>query len=99
MYSFPNLELVCCFVFSSNFCFLTHIQVSQETNKVGLYSYLFECFPQFVGIDRVKIFSILNEAEVDVFLKFLFFLYDPGNVGNLIFGSSAFYKPSLFSDS
>ena len=45
---------------------------------------------------RVKIFSILNEAEVDAFLEFLFFLYDPGNVGNLISGSSAFYKPSLF---
>ena len=65
---------------------------------MGFYFYLFECFPQFVVIHRVKIFSILNEAEVDVFLEFLFFLYDPGNVGNLIFGSSAFYKPSLFSD-
>ena len=43
----------------------------------------------------VKGFSIVNETEVDVFLEFLCFLYDPVNVGNLISGSSAFSKPSL----
>ena len=46
-------------------------------------------------IHTVKGFSIVNEAEVDVFLEFLCFLYDPINVDNLISGSSAFSKPSL----
>ena len=43
----------------------------------------------------VKGFSIVNEAEVEVFLEFSCFLYDPANVGNLVSGSSAFSKPSL----
>ena len=43
-----------------------------------------------------KGFSVVNEAEVDVFLEFLCFLYDPTNVGNLIAGSSAFSKSSLY---
>ena len=45
--------------------------------------------------DTVKGFSIVNEAEVDDFLEFPCFLYDPMNVGNLISGSSAFSKPTL----
>ena len=40
----------------------------------------------------VKGFSIVNEAEVDVFLEFSCFFYDPVDVGNLISGSSAFSK-------
>ena len=59
------------------------------------YSHLFENFPQFVVIHTVKDFSIVNEAEVDVFLEFSCFLYDPVDVGNLISGSSAFYETSL----
>ena len=46
-------------------------------------------------IHTVKGFSVVNETEVDVFLEFLCFLYDPASVGNLISGSSAFSKPSL----
>ena len=60
------------------------------------YSYLFKNFPQFVMIHTLKGFSVVNEAEVDVFLEFPCFLYDPINVGNLISGSSAFSKPSLY---
>ena len=45
----------------------------------------------------VKGFSLVNEAKVDDFLEFLCFLYDPTNVGNLISGSSAFSKLSLYS--
>ena len=41
-------------------------------------------------------FSTVNEAEVDVFLEFLCFPHDPTNVGNLISGSSASSKPSLY---
>ena len=43
----------------------------------------------------VKGFSIVNEAEVDIFLEFSCFFYDPIDVGNLISGSSAFSKSSL----
>ena len=43
----------------------------------------------------VKEFSIVNEAEVDVFLEFPCLLYDPTDVGSLISGSSAFSKSSL----
>ena len=59
------------------------------------YSHLFKNFPQFVVIHTVKGFSIVNEAEVGVFLEFPCFLYDPANVGNLISGSSVFSKSSL----
>ena len=52
---------------SSNYCFLTCIQVSQEADKVFSYSYFFKNFPQFVAIHMVKGFSIVSEAEVDLF--------------------------------
>ena len=79
----------------SNCCFLTCIQASQEAGKVVSYSHLLKNFPQFVVIHTVKGFSIVNEAEVDVFLEFSWFFYDPADVGNLISGSSAFSKTSL----
>ena len=60
------------------------------------YSHLFKNFPQFVVIHTVKGFHVVNETEVDVFLEFTCFLYDPANVGNLISDSSAFSKPSLY---
>ena len=50
---------------------------------------------QFVVIHTVKVVSIVNDAEVDVFLKFLCFPYDPTVVGNLIYGPSDFSKSSL----
>ena len=59
------------------------------------HSHLFKNFPEFVVIHTVKGFSIVNEAEVDVFLEFSCFFYDPTDVGNLISGSSAFSKTSL----
>ena len=59
------------------------------------YSHLFKSFPQFALIHTVKGFSIVNETEVDVFLEFSCFLYDPVDVGNLIYDSSAFSKSSL----
>ena len=46
-------------------------------------------------IHTVKGFSIVDETEINVFLEFPCFLYDPANVGNLISGSSSFSKPSL----
>ena len=59
------------------------------------YSHLFKNFPQFVVIHTVKGFSIVNEAEVDIFLEFSCFFFDSTDVGNLISGSSAFSKYSL----
>ena len=82
-------------MFSSNYCFLTCKQVSQEGGKVVWYFHLFNNFPQFVVIHTVKGFSIVSEAEVDVFLEFSFFFYDPMDVGNLISDVSAFSKSSL----
>ena len=96
MYSFPNLEQVSCSISSSYCCFLTCLQVSQEVGKVVWYSRLFKNFQQFVVIHIVKSFSVLNEAEVDAFLKFPCFLYAPGNVGTLISVSSGLSKPSLY---
>ena len=55
------------------------------------YSHLLKSFV----IHTVKGFSVVNETEVDVFLEFPCFLYDPANVGNLTSGSSAFSKSSL----
>ena len=52
-------------------------------------------FLQFVMIHSQRLFSVVNETEVDVFLEFSCFLCDPVNIGNLISGSSAFFKPSL----
>ena len=95
MYSFPNLEPVCCSMSSSNCCFLNCIQISQETGQVAWYSHLLKNFPQFIVIHTVKGFGIVNQAEIDVFLELSCFFYDPADVGNLISGSSAFSKTSL----
>ena len=51
---------------------------------------------QFVVIHTVEGFSIANEADVHAFLELSCFFYDPADVGNLISGSSAFSKPSLY---
>ena len=77
---------------SSNCCFLTCIQISQEAGQVVKYSYLFQNFPQFIVIHTVKGFGVVDEAEVDVFLKFSCFFYNPMDAGILISGSSAFSK-------
>ena len=80
---------------SSNCCFLTCIQVSQEAGQVVWYSHLFQNFPQFIVIHTVKGFGIANKAEIDVFLELSCIFDDPADVGNLISGSSAFPKTSL----
>ena len=58
---------------SSNCCFLTCLQISQEASQVTWYSHLFKNFPQFVVIHAVKGFGIVNKAEVDVFSGTLLF--------------------------
>ena len=81
MYSFPDLEPVCCSMSSSNCCFLTCIQISQEAGQVVWYCNLLKNFPQFVVIHTVKGFGIVNKA-VDIFLKLSCFFDDPTDAGN-----------------
>ena len=78
----------------SNCYFLTCIQVSQEVGKSDIP--ISQNFPQFVVTHTVKDFIVVNEAEVNVFLEFLCFLYDPTHVGNLISNSTAFSKSNLY---
>ena len=54
---------------SSNCCFLTCIQISQEAGQVVCYSHLFQNFPQFIVIHTVKGFGIVSKAEIDVLLS------------------------------
>ena len=93
--SFPDLEPVYFSMSSSNCCFLTCIQISQEAGQVVWYSHLFQNSPQFIVIHTIKGFHIVNTAEVDVFLELSPFFHDPTDVGNLVSGSSAFSKSSL----
>ena len=60
------------------------------------YSHLLKNFPQRVVIYTGKGFGIVNKAEIDVFLELSCFFHDPADVGNLISGSSAFLKSSLY---
>jgi len=59
------------------------------------YSHLLKNFPQFIVILTVKGFSVVNKAELEVFLELSCFFDDPTDVGNLISGFSAFSKCSL----
>ena len=60
------------------------------------YSHFLKNFPHFVVINTVKGFGIVNKAEVDAFLEFVCFFYDPADICNLISGSSASSKSSLY---
>ena len=95
MYPFPNLEPIHRSMSSSNCCFLTCIQISQEAGQVVWYSHLLKSFPQFAMIHTVKGFSVVNEAEVDVFLELSCFFDNSTDVGSLISVFSAFSKFSL----
>ena len=95
MDSFSYLEAVCCSMSSSNCCFLTCIQVSQEAGQMVWYSHLFQNIPQFIVIHRVKGFGLVNKEEICFseileFLEFSCFFNDPADVV-----SSAFSKTSL----
>ena len=79
----------------SNCYFLTCIQISQEAGQVVWYSIYLRIF-QFFVIYTVKGFGIVNKAEIDVVLELSCFFQDPTDVANLIFGSSALSKSSLY---
>ena len=98
MYSFPDLGRVCFSMSSSNCCFMTCIQISQEADQVVWYFHLFQNIPQFIVIHTVKGFGIVNKAEIDGFLELSCFFDDPADVGNLISGSSMFSNNIIFSN-
>ena len=60
------------------------------------YSHLLKNFPDCCGLH--KSFGVINKAEIDVFLKFSCFFYNPMDVGNLISSSSAFSKSAQLYD-
>ena len=72
---------------SSNCCFLTCVQISQQVGQVVWYSHLFLNFPEFIVTYTVKGFGIVNKAEVYAFLELSHFFDDPADVGNLISGN------------
>ena len=67
MYSFPNFEPVCCSVSNSNCCFLSCVQISQETGKVLWYSHLLKNFPQFVVIHTGFCDSSCNNPLMSIY--------------------------------
>jgi len=94
--SFPKFESVSCSKSGCNCCFLSCVQVSQETGKVVWCFHLFKNFPQFPVIHTVKGFSVVNEA--DVFLEFPCFLHDSENAGSLISGFSVLWNTACISE-
>ena len=84
MYSFPNLEPFHCSASGSSCFFFTCILVSQEAGKVVWYSHPSKNFPQFV-IHTDRGFWVVSEAEIDVFLEFPYFFYDPEEMIQRIF--------------
>ena len=99
MYSFSYLEPVCCSMSSSNCCFLTCIQVSQEAGQVVWNSHLFQNFPEFIVIHTVKGSGIVNKAEIDVFLELSCFFDDPADVAIWSLVPLPFLKPAWTSGS
>ena len=71
------------------------MQFSQEAGRVVCYFQLSENFPQYIVIHTIKVFAMVNKAEIDVFLELSGFFDGSTDVGNLISGSSAFSKTSL----
>ena len=59
------------------------------------YSHLLKNLPEFVVVQTVKGFDIVNKAEIDVFLELFCFFDDLMDAANLISGSSVFFKTSL----
>ena len=99
MYSFPNLEpvVVPCLVLTvtswSAYRFL-RAQVRWSGTPIS-----WRIFHSLFWSTQSKGFSLVNGAEVDVFLEFSCFFYDPTNAGNLISGSSAFLNLAWTSGS
>ena len=94
MYSFPDLQPVCCSMFSCNCAsWPAYRFLRRQVRWSGIPT---SCnFPEFVVVHTIKGFVIVNKAEVDIFLELSCFFDDPTDVSNLISASSAFSKSSL----
>ena len=95
MYSFRDLEPVCCSMSSSNCCFPTCIQILRRQVRWSGIPISWRIFHSLWWSTQSKSFKTVNEAEVDGFLEISCLFYDPVDVGNLISGFSAFSKSSL----
>ena len=93
MYSFSYLEPVCCSKSSSNLLLDLHSDFLGGRSGDLVFPSLEEF--STVCCDPHKGFGIVNKAEIDVFLELSCFFDNPADIGNLISGSSAFYKSSL----
>ena len=80
----------------SNCCFLTCILISQESGKVVWYSHPLKKFPVYCDPKIQGLWPSQWSRSRCFFLEFSYFFYDPMDVGNLISGSSAFSKSSLY---
>ena len=89
-----QLEPVCCSISSSNCCFLTSYRFHRREIRWSGILISLKIFHSLL-LSTVKDFCIVNEAEVDIFLEFPCFLYEPTDIGSLISDSPAFSKPSL----
>ena len=63
------------------------LTLNTQTTKKGIWSHHLKNFPQFIVIHTAKGFSIVNKAEIDVFLELSCFSHDPADVDNLVSGS------------
>ena len=95
MYSFSDLETVCCSMSISNCSWSVYKFLKRQVRWSGIPNSL-RIF-QFVVSHTVQGFGIFNKAEIDVFLELSCFFYDPVDVSNLISGSSAFSKSTPIS--
>ena len=91
MCSFPNLEPICCSL-SGSWPVYRFLRRQVRWSGIHISWRIF----QFVVIHKVKGFSIVNEAEIDVFLEFPCFSYDSTDVEKLNSGFSAFSKSTLY---
>ena len=94
MYYLSYLEPVCCSMSSSNFASWPAYRFLKSQVRWSGIPLSFRIF-QFIVIDTVKAFDIVNKAEIFVFLELSCFFHDPSHIGNLISVSSAFSKTSL----
>ena len=95
MYSFPNFEPVHCSMSNSNCCSCPAYRFLRRQVRWSGIPISLRIFHSLLWSIQSKTLVVVKEAEVDVFLKFPCFFYDPTEVGNLISGSSAFSKSSL----
>ena len=97
MYYISYLEPVYCSMSSSNCCFLTCTQISQEADQVVWYSHLFQNVPQLIVIHTVKGFGVVNKAEIDDFLELSCFSGIQRMLAILSLVALPFLKPAWIS--